>query len=82
MNREISIIARPVAAIVFASLVLTGCGPLDGTDDARTGTRSGLTIYVDHGTGCQYLRVGGYDGIFPRLGADGRPICGKGGARG
>lgn len=63
---------------VAICLVMTGGidRPADATDDARTGARSGLTVYIDHGTGCQYLRAG--NGMFPRLGADGRPMCGKG----
>lgn len=68
-------------AIVFASLVLSGCGgrPLDSTDDARTGTRSDLAVYVDYGTGCQYITMAGqYLPLTPRLDATGRPMCGKG----
>lgn len=36
--------------------------------------RSGFALYTDHGTGCQYLQVGG--ALTPRLSAAGAPMCG------
>ena len=45
----------------------------DDTDPS--GGRSGLKIYTDSGTGCQYLSVSG-GGVTPRMSADGKPICG------
>lgn len=63
----------------FALSGLAGCvRTFDNTDNPTTGASSGLVVYVDNQTGCQYLRVGGFDGIFPRLGSDGRPMCGEG----
>lgn len=47
--------------------------PWDETDDATNGVRSGLTLYIDHGTGCEY--IGGYASITPRLNAKGEHIC-------
>lgn len=49
-------------------------GSYDQTDDYRGGTRSGFRLYVDYGTGCQYL-VPLMGGATPRLDADGRQIC-------
>jgi nitrogen fixation-related uncharacterized protein len=60
-----------VVAFLFGVFVPS----FDDTD--APGERSGLRPYTDHGTGCQYLSTS--DGaLTPRLGADGRPICGKG----
>ena len=42
--------------------------------DAGWRHRSGLKLYTDHGTGCQYVSTGG--DIIPRLGRDGQPVCG------
>lgn len=38
-------------------------------------TRSGLSYYVDYGTGCEYIGhfLGGF---MPRLDAKGQPMCG------
>lgn len=49
-------------------------GPLDDTDNHVTGARSNMTVLIDHGTGCQYLRGPG-GGLTPRLDATGKPIC-------
>lgn len=50
--------------------------PLDSTD-APTGQRSEMAVRVDALTGCQYLAdVRG--GLTPRLGPDGRQLCGAG----
>ncbi|WP_025123942.1 MULTISPECIES: DUF6440 family protein [unclassified Serratia (in: enterobacteria)] len=47
---------------------------VDDTDGIR---RSGLALYTDVGTGCQYLSVSG-SGITPRMDKDGYQVC-KGG---
>ena len=48
--------------------------PRDNTDPP-TGPRSGIAVRIDHLTGCQYL-TDQRGGLYPRLGADGRQICG------
>ena len=48
-------------------------GSYDVTDDAETGTRSGLQIYVDHGTGVQYVGTM-QGGLTPRVDHDGKPM--------
>lgn len=56
--------------------VLDAVVPTDDTDNPAGG-RSGLSVYVDHGTGCQY--IGRFWHVTPRLDAAGKPMCGKGG---
>lgn len=57
------------ALMVLVSLV--GCSfPHDDTDPPN-GT-SGLNLYTDNLTGCQYL---GHNGLTPRMGPDGKQIC-------
>lgn len=47
--------------------------PYDDTDNVDTGKRSGMGLYTDHGTGCQYLGRSG--SLTPRLNKDGKHIC-------
>lgn len=61
---------------------ITGCGPRQRPEaevprdstDAPTGPRSGLQVFTDHATGCQYLRVNS-TAITPRLNREGKPVC-------
>ena len=60
----------------LAMLALAGCGddrPLDSTDNHTEGKRSGLTLRIDHGTGCQYLSG---ISITPRIASDGKTHMG------
>lgn len=72
-------ISKVLAWICAAIIVLDLAGKVigypekDDTDPA--GGRSGLKIYTDSGTGCQYLSVSG-GGVTPRLNTDGQPTCG------
>jgi hypothetical protein len=45
----------------------------DDTDDPN-GKASGMIVYSDHRTGCQYVGTV-LGGITPRLDIDGKPIC-------
>ena len=36
--------------------------------------RSGMTLYTDYGTGCQYLQAG-LGGLTPRLDKEGNHVC-------
>lgn len=45
--------------------------------DPPDGRVSGLALYTDHGTGCQYLKQGSFGALTPRLGEDGKPLCRK-----
>jgi hypothetical protein len=78
--------AAVIAAVIYFSIAAYGAarGGLDDTDPPRGDrffpARSGLVPYTDHGTGCQYLRAGalfGGSALTPRLGPDGRPMCGQ-----
>lgn len=65
-----------VAGISFVVGALFG--PRDSTDPPGRlwlvfRRMSGLTLYRDHLTGCEYVSVGG--GLTPRLGADGKQLC-------
>lgn len=64
------------AALIF---FLWANGSMDYDDTDPPGGRSGLVLLTDHGTGCQYLKAPGYwnGALSPRLGADGKPICGR-----
>lgn len=72
-------VTKAVAWICAAIIVLGLIGSIVGypqkDDTDPSGGRSGLKIYTDSGTGCQYLSVSG-GGVTPRLSADGQPICG------
>ena len=47
--------------------------PYDETDDTINKERSGMSLYTDYGTGCQYL--GKFLILTPRIGPDGKPLC-------
>jgi len=48
--------------------------PYDNTDNKAKGIRSGMSLFTDHLTGCQYLRAGLFGGITPRLDYKGNHI--------
>lgn len=62
-----------VAWLVFA--VLDHFKPYDPTDDAARGERSGMSFYVDHGTGCHYIAKPIFGSLSPRLDRDGNHVC-------
>ncbi|WP_020471552.1 DUF6440 family protein [Zavarzinella formosa] len=57
--------------IIFSNL-WHGSGR-DDTDNPND-SRSGMMVYTDHRTGCQYLGTV-FGGITPRLDRDGKPVC-------
>ena len=65
-------------ALSLIIILLTTVGHGTGRDDTDEphGRHSGMTVYTDYGTGCQYIGTV-LGGISPRLGADGKPICAK-----
>ena len=72
---------RLLAAMIGVTLLLwivSSSRPYDDTD--ADGTRSGLGLYTDARTGCQYLSAGG-SGIVPRVDTDGKTHMGCGGSR-
>lgn len=73
MNRALWLV---VAILVMAPFLM----PYDDTDPPRDDlwrSRSGLVLYTDSKTGCQYVKAGLFGGITPRLSEEGKPICRK-----
>lgn len=72
--------ALTIGSGAIVGIALVACNP-DDNDTAivqrdSNGTKTGLVIFTDTMTGCQYVRTFGRDGITPRLGRDGKQICG------
>jgi len=66
------------AALVL--LILWFLPMLIDRDDSDSPTeRSGLTLYTDHLTGCQYF--GKTFSLTPRMNQEGKQVCIEGGAR-
>lgn len=61
------------AVAIYAVLAIFT--PYDDTDPAGPFQRSGLGLYTDARTGCQYVKAGAFGGTTPRLDRDGRQIC-------
>lgn len=60
-----------LALLAIGYLVFSANNPTDDTDPV--GGRSGMGLYTDAKTGCQYL--GRVYGLTPRLDASGKHIC-------
>lgn len=78
MKRRIIPALQGAACAIALSLIFVGCITVLGWTGARNTTdpengRSGLAVFTDALTGCQYVSAGG--GLFPRLGREGRPMC-------
>ncbi len=58
------------AAAILLALLCAGCTQTRDDSDPPTGGVSGFNVYVDHGTGCQYIGRG-FGGITPRIAEDG-----------
>jgi len=56
-----------VLLVLLALWALGRCVPKDDTDPAEG--RSGMGLYTDHKTGCQYLAKP-FGGLIPRIGKD------------
>jgi len=63
--------------IIIVCLIVIVYQPYDSTDDIVNHNRSGLTLYVDHGTGCHYIKGGLFGSIVPRLDEEGNQYCEK-----
>ncbi len=64
-----------IVMILFPITYALGFGGRDTTDSTTSRKRSGMTLYTDHGTGCQYLKVGMFSNLTPRLNPDGTQKC-------
>ena len=72
-----ALLALALAIIVIGSLAeFTPFGRDDSDPTKGWGARSGLKIYTDHRTGCQYLSTAS-GGLTPRLDKHGQHICGE-----
>lgn len=52
-----------------------GFGGRDDTDSKILKKRSGLSLYTDYATGCQYIKGGLFGTTTPRLDQNGEHIC-------
>jgi hypothetical protein len=63
--------------LAICALVIVLSPVFVGRDDSDSPTaRSGMTIYRDELTGCEYLGTL-FHGMTPRMGADGKQVCRK-----
>lgn len=55
-------------------IMLSGCSkaPYDSTDNPPQ--RSGLTVYKDNLTGCEYIQARSDTSITPRMAAEGKQV--------
>jgi hypothetical protein len=68
MKELITVVALSLVALIAARHF----APYDATDAAPV--RSGLHLYIDHGTGCQYIGTL-FSQPVPRLDANGKHVC-------
>ena len=61
---------RECMAIAVCVLLIGLAREYDSTDNVAEKERSGLGLYTDHLTGCQYLSAG-FSGLTPRLNVKG-----------
>lgn len=67
-----------LACIIIVSIVGAGIKNWDiDSTDTSDDERSGMSLYTDALTGCQYLGAG-FGGITPRLDKDGHHVCSEG----
>ena len=59
---------------VFIGAVVQNWERDDTDQDQPGGERSSMTIFTDHGTGCQYLGRA-FTALIPRLDKDGNHVC-------
>ena len=64
MKRSNLILVAGLVAIVI--IIAIHNMPYDSTDDPK-GIRSGLSLYTDHLTGCQYIKGGLFGTMLPRM---------------
>lgn len=63
-----------VIIIFFIILLVNYYRSFDDTDNEATRERSGMSLYTDHGTGCQYVQAGLFGDIMPRLDSIGNQV--------
>lgn len=75
--RKIGNVAMVGLIFWLVAFALDSMRAFDDTDDQVNKERSGLGLYTDHLTGCQYIKAGYFGGTTPRLAVDGSQICGN-----
>lgn len=61
--------------IIFSLMGLFS--PKDNTDEKGFWKRSGLSLYTDNLTGCQYIKAGMFGVLIKRVDKDGNHVCVK-----
>lgn len=72
------VLAEIAALAILVSILyvaVTYERPYDGTDWPDMRLRSGLTLYIDYGTGCHWVKVGVFGNLFPRLNSNKEHVC-------
>lgn len=78
------VIENTIGVIILVVLVLSIYGWIrsypgyDDTDDVDNRVRSGMALFIDHGTGCHYLASRGFLGyttLIPRVDTFGEHVC-------
>lgn len=64
-----------IGSMVFAIFQIADwLTPYDTTDDVINKKRSGMALYTDHQTGCEYLQGSSWGAITPRTDRDGHHL--------
>lgn len=66
-----------IIIFTFIAVCVHSCTEFDSTDDVQNKVRSGLKIYIDHLTGCEYISTL-LGGPTPRMSEDGKSHLGCG----
>lgn len=67
-------VAYAMLAVLFFTIG-TYERPYDDTDWPLLGKRSGLTLHIDYGTGCHWIRTGWFGSIQPRMNSLRKQVC-------
>lgn len=73
----VGIVAAAFIIVISIATLVGEVTPYDSTDPVDG--RSGMRLYTDAGTGCQYVGAPSV-GLTPRMAADGRQVCAPVGA--
>ena len=73
-KKSIPIIIALIIMIAMILMMIDIFMPYDSTDNISNRDRSGLVLYRDHMTGCEYIKGGLIGGITPRLDGNGNHI--------
>jgi len=72
MNKPILFLL--IAVVLIVPLIADWLTPYDDTDDIDNGVRSGMILYTDHLTGCQYLKASFFAELTPRTDGSGNHV--------